>query len=114
MTGMASKGRVVGMAGDTLWLIAVSTGFAILSLACIETSAATGALAAVVGLAALFLGVTLRAMLAARRIADDPPARTGERKIMMRRFTLIAAAVWLTAAANVREIFQMTHGVDAR
>jgi hypothetical protein len=195
-----TRGRAIGMAGGTIWLVAVSTGFATLSLAWIGTPAATGALAAVVGLAALLLGVTIRAMLAARRMADDSPARTGERKIMMRRFTVIVVAevlgimvvnalcsvyrqyglmapldiiivglhfvalswlfktprytvmgwlfcgipiavmlsypeqalvgrapawfvvtsllcdfvVWLTAAANVREIFHMTHGVDSR
>jgi hypothetical protein len=192
------KARMIGMAGGTIWLIAVSTTFAILSLAWIGTPRATVALAAVVGLAPLFVGVTVRAMLAARRMANDSPAPTDERRIMMRRFTLIVVAevlgimlvnalcgrrynlmapldviivglhflalarlfkaprytvmgwlfcaipmavmlsypeqavvgrapawfvvtsllcdlvVWLTAAANVREIFQMTHSVDAR
>ena len=86
------RGRAVGMAGGTLWLIAVSTGFAILSLAWIGTPAARGALAAVVALAALFVGVTIRAMLAARRMADDSPARIDARKIVMRRFALIVVA----------------------
>jgi hypothetical protein len=199
MTSSRSRARIVGMAGGTLWLIAASTGFAIVSLLWIGTPTARGALAAVVGLAALFIGVTIRAMLAARRMVNASPARTDERKIMMRRFTVIVVAevlgimvvnalcgfyrqyglmapldiivvglhflalarlfqtprytvmgwlfcaipiavmlsypeqalvgraqawfvvssllcdfvVWLTAAANLREIFQMTHGVDA-
>jgi hypothetical protein len=198
---VADRGRAVGMAGGTLWLIAVSTCFAILCLAWIGTPMAGVALAAVAALAALLLGITIRALQSARRIAaDDSPARTDARKIMMRRFTLIVVAevlgimvvnilcsvyrqyglmapldiiivglhfvalarlfsaprytvmgwlfcaipiavmlsypepalvgrapawfvvtsllcdfvVWLTAAANLREVFQMTQGVDAR
>ena len=90
---MRDRGRIVGMAGGTIWLVAVSTGFAILSLAWIGTPVARGALAAVVALAALLLGVSIRAMRAGRRIVvDDSPARTDGRKIMMRRFALIVVA----------------------
>jgi hypothetical protein len=86
------RGRMIGMAGGTLWLIVASMGFATGSLLWIGTPMARGALAAVVGLAALLLGVSMRAIRTARRMVDDPPARTDERRTLMRRFTFIVVA----------------------
>jgi hypothetical protein len=83
---------MIGMAGGTLWLIVASMGFAIGSLLWIGTPVARGALAAVVGLAALLIGVSIRAMYVARRMADDSLARTDDRRTLMRRFVLIVVA----------------------
>ncbi len=86
------RARMIGMAGGTLWLVVASMGFATGSLLWIGTPMARGALAAVVGLAALLLGVTIQAIRVARRMVDDSPAGADERRTLMRRFTFVVVA----------------------
>lgn len=79
-----SKRRILDMAGGTLWLIAVSTAFATLSLIWIGTPMARTAIAGVIGLAMLLLGINIGAMRAARGIPGELPPRTSEDQAMMR------------------------------
>ena len=88
----AIKRRMIGMAGGTLWLIAVSTAFAILSLVWIGTPLAGAVLVVVVGLVTLLLVLNIRALRAAVGIPDDLPPRTAKGRAMMRSFGLITAA----------------------
>ena len=80
------------MAGGTLWLIAASTGFAILSLLWIGTPMARAALAAIAGLAAVLVAISMRVLLSARRIPDEmaPPTTDDQRSV--RGFTRIVVA----------------------
>src|SRR6266568_5091969 len=87
-----TKRRIIGMAGGTLWLIAVSTAFAILSLVWIGTPIARVVLAGVTGLAMLLLGINIGALRAARRIPGELPPRTSEDQAMMRNFGRIVVA----------------------
>ena len=87
-----AKRRIIGMAGGTLWLIAVSTAFAILSLVWIGTPLARAVLVVVVGLVTLLLGFNIRALRAAVGLPDELPPRTAERQAMMRSFGFITAA----------------------
>ena len=80
------------MAGGTLWMIAVSTGFATLSLIRIGTPMASAVLAGVVGLAVLLLGINIGAMRAARGLPGEVPPRTSEDQVMMRHFWRIVVA----------------------
>jgi hypothetical protein len=87
-----TKRRIIGMAGGTLWMIAVSTGFATLSLMWIDTPTARAVLAGAVGLAVLLLGISIGAMRAARGIPGEVPPRTSEDQVMMRNFWRVVAA----------------------
>jgi hypothetical protein len=87
-----TKRRIIGMAGGTLWLIAVSAGFAILSLVWMGTPMAKAVLVGVVGLVTLLLGINVRAMRAARGIPGALQPRTSEEQAMMRNFGRIVVA----------------------
>src|SRR5438552_19209843 len=87
-----TKRRIIGMAGGTLWLIAVSTTFATVSLVWIGTPMARILLVVVIGLAILLFGVNIEAMRASRRIPGGLPPRTPEEQAMMRNFGLVVGA----------------------
>ncbi len=87
-----TKRRIIGMAGGTLWMIAVSTAFATLSLMWIGTPMARTVLAGAIGLAMLLLGINIGAMRAARGIPGALPPRTSDDQAMMRNFARIVVA----------------------
>src|SRR4051794_23147903 len=98
-----TKRRIIAMAGGTLWLIAASTAFATISLVWVGTPTARVALAGVIGLAMLLLGINLRAMRASRGIPGELPPRTPEDHTMMRNFgcTVVAEVVGLAVVNSL-------------
>ena len=104
---MRTKRRIIGMAGGTLWLIAVSAGFAILSLVWMGTPMAKAALVGVVGLVMLLLGINVRAMRAARGIPGALPPRTAEERAIIRNFgyIILAEVVGLAAVNSLCQIY---------
>jgi hypothetical protein len=84
-----TKRRIIGMAGGTLWMISVSTGFATLSLVLIATRTATLALAGLIVAALLLLAVNVGAMRAARGVPGAVPPPTLDDQAMMRSFFVI-------------------------
>jgi hypothetical protein len=92
MTSSGGKRRIVGMAGGTFWLIAASTGFAILSLLWIGTPMARATLVAIAGLAGVLVVINTRALLSARRIPDEMVPRTTDDLRIVRGFTRIVVA----------------------
>lgn len=98
---MIVRSRIVGLATGSLWLIAVSAAFALLSLVLIRTPLATavllGVAAVVLGLVAWSVGV-IRAALAIRK---SPTSNEAEGRRIRRRFAIaVAGEIVVLAVVN--------------
>lgn len=86
------KKRMIGLAGAALWLVAISAGFSILSLAMIGTPGARFALIAVAIAAAVYLAIGAGAIRALLRLPGVAPPRTSADRLMLRRFAWVGGA----------------------
>ena len=82
-----TKPYILGLSIGTCWLIASSAGFSIQMIAIAGTSNDRTAIAAVVGVAAALLTVTLRQIVAARRLPNELP--TPAHRGLRRRFVWV-------------------------
>lgn len=96
-----TKRYILGLSIGTFWLIASSAGFSIQMITTVGTSKGRTALAAVIVAAAALLAVSLRQVVAATKLPNEPPA-PGPRSIR-RRFVWIVilevAGIMLVNAA---------------
>ena len=96
------RSRMVGMAGGTLWLVGVSSAFAIFSLWWIGagTVIAASLLAAVIVLTSVTIAIALRALAAARRLPADSRA-TDDGSTMRSYRNVVVAEILGIAVVNV-------------
>jgi hypothetical protein len=89
---LASKRRMLGLAGAAIWMVAISTAFTVLAMAIIGASVPRFVLASVVFAGILFLAAGTGVIRAILRSPGIIPPRTTEDRTMLRRFAVVGAA----------------------
>lgn len=88
----SSRRRIIGLAASALWLIIISSAFAILSLSMIATANFRGALVGVIIVTAVLAASGVAVLRRVMRLPGALPKRSAEEVAMMRRFGYVVAA----------------------